>query len=93
MDQKKQGQQSEGFKGQQQQKQPPEQQQQGSQPPGQQKSQEPQTQNPNREPAEGPQNTPGTPEKGGGITNRDLDREKDEQDQLPERGGSRESER
>ena len=56
----------------------------------QKQQQEPQTQNPNRQPAEGPRHVPGSPEKGrdqsGGITNRDLDRERDEQEELPERG-------
>lgn len=75
-----QGQQSEEFKGQ---PQPPHQQQ-GSQPPGQQKWPEPQTQKPNREPAKGPRHPPGGQEKG---------RELDEQEELPERGRSQESER
>lgn len=95
MDQKKQGQQSEGFKGQQ----PPHQgsqhqgsqQQPGSNEPGQQKWPEPQTPTPSREPAE-PRHMPGDKEKGrgegGGVTNRDLDREMDEQDELPDRGTS-----
>jgi len=98
--------QPEGFKGQQQ---PPQHQggstPQGSQPSGQQKRQEPETQNPDREPAEGPRDMPGqeprhmpgSQEKGrdqsGGITNRDLDREMEEQEELPERGGTRQSER
>jgi hypothetical protein len=97
MDQKKQGQQPEGFKSQQR----PQQQgsQQGSKPQssqersphelGQQKSQEPQTQHPNREPAERPRHMPGRRETGRGqgddIANRDLEREMDEQEELPER--------
>lgn len=101
-------------------------QQQGSQPTGQENWNERQTQNPNRDPVEGPrQEAPGQsnqqgrqsverqgqgpskhgakfgektgggspdyarPERqGGGITNRELDREQQEQQQLPPRGSS-----
>jgi len=97
MDQKKQGQQSEGFKGQQQRQhqgsQQPGSQRPGSRQPGERTWDEPQTQSPDREPAEGPGNMPDNQEKGRGqdgeVTNRDLDREMDEQDELPDRGTSR----
>lgn len=88
----------------------------GSQRSGQQDWNQRQTQNPDRDPAEGPrydqpgrENSPqtqtrsdspqqdkrepkgssreyGSQESGGGISNRGLDRELDEQEQLPERG-------
>ena len=71
---------------------------------GQQNWNERKPQNPNRDPAEGSRQMPGssqpgtTPERGrtdkdtggdgdtGGITNRDLGSEMDEQEELPERG-------
>ena len=83
MDQKKQGQQSEGFKDQQQ----PQHQQ------GQQKWQEPQPRNPNTDPTEGRRDMPGH-EKGGDLEkDSDLDRDTDTQDEQPERGRLDESER